>query len=129
MFTYTHASSYTHATHSCQCSLSRCNEMLFYGSFLPNQTVIKPMKMQVNVQDACLIKNENEGLSINLCSIQLSARFVKQLYLSVPFNLKNKKSKKKKSINLNLTHPKFILPYGMVTSTCRRNVGIVQKIP
>lgn len=47
--------------------------------------------MQVNVQDACLIKKENEDLSINLCSIQLSARFVKQLYLSVPFNLKEKK--------------------------------------
>lgn len=83
------------------------------------------MKMQVNVQDACLIKNENEGLSINLCSIQLSARFVKQLYLSVPFNLK----KKKGSTKLNLTHPKFILPYGTVTSACRRNVGILQKIP
>lgn len=61
-----------------------------------------------------------------MCSIQLSAGFINQLYLSVPFNLKKKK---KSSAKLNLTHPKFILPYSMVTPTCRRNVAILQKIP
>lgn len=64
------------------------------------------MKIQVNVQDACLIKNENEDLSINLCSIQLSARFVEWLYLSEPFNSKktNKKTKNKISIKQILAY-------------------------
>lgn len=85
------------------------------------------MKIQVNVQDACLIKNENEDLSINLCSIQLSARFVEWLYLSEPFNSKKnqQKNKKQKKHKTDPSLPKFIFPYGTIISICRRNADVL----